>query len=297
MTTSSRQRKRALLLLITAAVFWSMGGLLVKSVSIHPMAIAGVRSGAACLVVLLFLGRPRFTWSISQIGGALSYAATVTCFVFATKLTTAANAILLEYTAPVYIALFGSWFLGERTRAADWLMMGACLFGMALFFLDSLAPGQLLGNVFGMMTGLTFAFLAIFLRKQKDTSNLESILLGNAIVAVIGIPFLCLDVPDVLDLSWLLILGSSAARSALRPLREGDTARHGPGLDPDPDHRADPQPAVGISIDRRTARPVGGSRGDHRPSGRHGPLGISWCGTRCPRRWYRPNRSPAAPRR
>jgi drug/metabolite transporter (DMT)-like permease len=208
MTTSSRQRKRALLLLITAAVFWSMGGLLVKSVSIHPMAIAGVRSGAACLVVLLFLGRPRFTWSIPQIGGALSYAATVTCFVFATKLTTAANAILLEYTAPVYIALFGSWFLGERTRAADWLMMGACLFGMALFFLDSLAPGQLLGNVFGMMTGLTFAFLAIFLRKQKDTSNLESILLGNAIVAVIGIPFLCLDAPDVRDLSWLLILGA-----------------------------------------------------------------------------------------
>ena len=208
MTTSSRQRKRALLLLITAAVFWSMGGLLVKSVSIHPMAIAGVRSGAACLVVLLFLGRPRFTWSIPQIGGALSYAATVTCFVFATKLTTAANAILLEYTAPVYIALFGSWFLGERTRAADWLMMGACLFGMALFFLDSLAPGQLLGNVFGMMTGLTFAFLAIFLRKQKNTSNLESILLGNAIVAVIGIPFLCLDAPDAPELSWLLILGA-----------------------------------------------------------------------------------------
>jgi drug/metabolite transporter (DMT)-like permease len=194
--------------LITAAVLWSMGGLLVKSVSIHPMAIAGVRSGAACLVVLLFLGRPHFTWSIPQVGGALSYAATVTCFVFATKLTTAANAILLEYTAPVYIALLGSWFLGERTRAADWLMMGACLFGMALFFLDSLAPGQLLGNVFGMITGLTFAFLAIFLRKQKDTSNLESILLGNAIVAVIGIPFLGLDVPDVRDLSWLLILGA-----------------------------------------------------------------------------------------
>jgi drug/metabolite transporter (DMT)-like permease len=208
MTITSRQRKKAVLMLICAALFWSTGGLLIKSVTIHPMAIAGVRSGIACLVVLLFLGRPRFTWTISQIGGALSYAATVTLFVFATKLTTAANAILLEYTAPVYIALLGSWFLRERTTAADWLMIGACLLGMILFFMDSLAPGQLLGNVLGILTGLTFAFLAVFLRKQKNTSNLESILLGNAIVAVIGIPFLSLGIPDAKDLSWLLLMGT-----------------------------------------------------------------------------------------
>jgi drug/metabolite transporter (DMT)-like permease len=208
MITASRERKKALIMLICAALFWSTGGLLIKSVSAHPMAIAGVRSGIACLVVLLFLGRPRFTWSIPQIGGALSYAATVTLFVFATKLTTAANAILLEYTAPVYIALLGSWFLKERTTAADWVMIGTCLFGMILFFLDSLAPGQLLGNIFGMLTGLTFAFLAVFLRKQKNTSNLESILLGNAIVAVIGIPFLYLGVPDVKGLSCLLLMGT-----------------------------------------------------------------------------------------
>lgn len=195
-------------MLICAAVLWSTGGLLIKSVTIHPMAIAGVRSAIACLVVLLILGRPRFTWSVSQVGGALAYAATVTFFVLATKLTTAANAILLEYTAPVYIALLGSWFLHERTTAADWLMIGACLFGMTLFFLDSLGPGQLLGNVFGILTGLTFAFLAIFLRKQKDVSNLESILLGNAVVAVIGVPFLYLGLPGVKDLSWLLLLGA-----------------------------------------------------------------------------------------
>jgi len=208
MTTSSRRRKKALFMLILAALLWSSGGLLIKSVTIHPMAIAGIRSGAACLIVLLFLGRPRFTWSALQIGGALSYAVTVLCFVYATKLTTAANAILLEYTAPIYIALLGTWFLGERTTKADWLMIGACLAGMILFFMDSLGPGQLLGNIFGILTGLTFAFLAIFLKKQKDTSNLESILLGNAIVAVIGIPFICFDLPDTKDLLWLLLLGA-----------------------------------------------------------------------------------------
>ncbi len=195
-------------MLILAAFLWSSGGLLIKSVAIHPLAIGGMRSGIACLVVLLFLGRPRFTWSIPQIGGALSYAATVTLFVFATKLTTAANAILLEYTAPVYIALLGSWFLGERTTTVDWIMIGVCLFGMTLFFLDSLAPGQLIGNICGVLTGVTFAFLAVFLRKQKDTSNLESIFLGNAIVAVIGIPFLRFGVPDAKGFSILIALGA-----------------------------------------------------------------------------------------
>ncbi len=208
MRTASPERKKAVLMLILAAFLWSTGGLLIKSVGVHPMAIAGVRSGVACLVVLLFLGRPRLTWTIPQVGGALSYAATVTFFVFATKLTTAANAILLEYTAPVYIALLGSWFLKERTTAADWLMIGACLTGMVLFFFDSLAPGQLLGNVFGILTGLTFAFLAIFLRQQKNTSNLESILFGNAIVAVIGIPFLAFGAPSEKDLMWLVLVGA-----------------------------------------------------------------------------------------
>jgi drug/metabolite transporter (DMT)-like permease len=208
MFTTSPERKKALFMLILAAILWSTGGLLIKSVPIHPLAIAGTRSGIASLIVLLFLGRPRFTWSIPQIGGALSYAATVTLFVFATKLTTAANAILLEYTAPVYIALLGSWFLGERTTVIDWLMIGACLFGMILFFFDSLAPGQLLGNVCGVLTGITFAFLAIFLRKQKNTSNLESIFLGNVVVAVVGIPFLAFGIPDTEGLLSLAALGA-----------------------------------------------------------------------------------------
>jgi drug/metabolite transporter (DMT)-like permease len=208
MTKSSPDRKKALMLLMAAALLWSTGGLLIKSVTAHPLAIAGIRSALSCLVVLAFTGRPRFTWSIPQVGGALAYAATVICFVFATKLTTAANAILLEYTAPIYIALMGSWFLKERTTFGDWLMIGSCLVGMTLFFMDSLQPGQLLGNIFGVLNGLTFSFLAISLRKQKDSSNLETILLGNAIVAVVGVPFIAVHIPDSKSILLLFILGT-----------------------------------------------------------------------------------------
>lgn len=229
MAHSVSDRKKALAMLICAAVLWSLAGIMIKWIQATPMAIAGMRSGVACLVVLAFIGRPRFTWSVSQVGGALSYAATVTVFVFATKLTTAANAILLEYTAPIYIALMGSWFLGERTKPSDWLMITTCIAGMILFFFDSLGPGQLIGNLLGVLSGITFAFLAIFLRKQKAVSNLESILLGNALVALVGIPFLIMDPPDLRSLSALTLMG--AIQLALPYVLYAKAIRHVTALD------------------------------------------------------------------
>ena len=112
--TSTAAHRRALLLLLLTAVLWSLGGVLIKWVNWNPVAIAGIRSliGAA-LIGIAFHRELRFTWAFDQIGGAIAYAGTVVLFVIANKLTTAANAILLQYTAPVYVALFSPWFLGE----------------------------------------------------------------------------------------------------------------------------------------------------------------------------------------
>jgi drug/metabolite transporter (DMT)-like permease len=90
-------------------------GVLVKWVSSHPLAISSLRSLIALPVLLLFLRRPRFTWSVAQSGAAVAYSATVIGFVIATKLTKAANAILLQYPSPVFVALLGGWLLGEQT--------------------------------------------------------------------------------------------------------------------------------------------------------------------------------------
>jgi drug/metabolite transporter (DMT)-like permease len=122
--------------LVASALLWSVGGVLIKWVEWHPLAIAGVRSAIAAATLWAVLRRPRFDWSAAQIGGAVAYAATVLLYVSAVKLTTAANAILLQYTAPIYVALFGAWFLGERTTWLDWLAIACSLGGMALFFRD-----------------------------------------------------------------------------------------------------------------------------------------------------------------
>jgi len=200
-------RGAAVAMLLGAAIFWSLGGVLIKGIDWHPLAISGARSAIGAAFLLLVFPRPRFRADFSQIGGAVAYAATVTLFVVANKLTTAANAILLQYTAPVYVALFGAWFLGERTRRADWLTLAAVLAGMTLFFLEDLTASSFWGNVAALGSGMGFAWMALFLRKQKEGSTIESVILGNLLAALVGLPFLLAGGLPGGDVPELLLLG------------------------------------------------------------------------------------------
>jgi drug/metabolite transporter (DMT)-like permease len=184
------EHKKAIMLLLLTAVLWSTGGLLIKWVAWNALAIAGMRSMIAAVFLLGVLGRPRFTWSAAQIGGALAYASCVLCFVTATKLTTAANAILLVYTAPIYVALCSAWYLQEKVSRLDWLTIALVMGGMGLFFLDQLTLAGWWGNVCAIAGGLTMAWTVLCLCKQKDASALETVLLGNVMAAVIGLPFM-----------------------------------------------------------------------------------------------------------
>ena len=211
---SRGERYQSIGLLILTAVLWSSGGLLIKWISWNPIAIAGMRSAIAVLVLLAVLRRPHLTWSFAQIGGAIAYAASVILFVSATKLTTAANAILLQYTAPIYIALFGAWFLGERAIWLDWITIFVVMGGMVLFFFDELTTGGFWGNVCAISSGVTFASFILFMRKQKNDSPLESVFLGNILTALVGVPFMFKTMPSAsswvgLMLSGVLQLGLS----------------------------------------------------------------------------------------
>jgi len=203
----SRERTKALLLLAVTATLWSLGGLLIKSVNANPLAIAGTRSAIAAVMLILVLRKPKFTWSFAQVGAALAYAATTILFVTATKTTTAANAIFLQSTAPIYVALLSAWLLKERIKLLDWITVFIVMGGMVLFFLDNLSTTGILGNVIAATSGVSFAFFAIFMRMQKNGSPLESIFLGNLITAAIGLPFLSRSTPDTSGWICLVILG------------------------------------------------------------------------------------------
>jgi len=183
-------RGLAIMAVAACALLWSTGGLFIKIISWNPFALAGMRSLVGGLVILVWVRRPRFTWSFAQVAGAVCYAGCMIGFVAANKLTTAANAIMLQYTAPLYAAIFGWIFLKERVNALDWIAIAVVLGGMALFFMDKLAPGNMLGNLIAILSGVFFAGAIVSFRAQKNTSSLESILLAHAITLAVSIPFL-----------------------------------------------------------------------------------------------------------
>jgi len=201
------QRSRAILLLLVAALIWSTGGLLIKWVQWPPLAISGMRSAIGALFLLLVF-RPRgFRFNRYLIGGAVAYAVCVTCFVAANKLTSAANAILLQYTAPAHVALFGYWFLGERPRRVDWITLVTVLLGMLLFFMDDLTMAGFWGNIVALISGAGFAWMALFLRKQKDADPIHSVILGNLLAAAVALPFMFGPAPSAKGWLGLVLLG------------------------------------------------------------------------------------------
>jgi drug/metabolite transporter (DMT)-like permease len=201
---------RAVLYLVGAALCWSLAGLLIKAVAATwpPLAVAGGRGGIAAIFLLLTNRGLRFHFSRDQIVGAIGYAACTVTFCAATAMTTAANAILLQYTAPIWVALFGAWLLSEPTTRADWITIAVALGGMTLFFADSLKVGNLAGDALAVVSGIFFAGMTIALRKQKNTSAVESIILGNVLAFFIGVPWI-VEAPALAAEGWtaLLLLG------------------------------------------------------------------------------------------
>jgi len=195
------------LLLLAAAILWSLGGVLIKSIDWTPLAIAGSRSLIAIVVIGLVMpgvGR-KISWRI--LPGALAYAGTVVLFVIATKLTSAANAIFLQYTAPIYIAIISPWVLHERTKPLDWLLILVALCGVALFFVDQLSFEGLSGVIAALASGMSFAWLTVFMRRHRNESPESILLLGNILTLLFASPWMFPFANLERNGIWILLLG------------------------------------------------------------------------------------------
>lgn len=201
------ERYKAIMFLVLASVLWSTGGILIKAVNWNPIAIAGSRSLISSIVVFLYLRKPKLTWSKAQLGGGFSYAFTVILFVAANKLTTAANAILLQFTAPIFVAILGAWLLKEKIRWYDYISILAVFGGMLLFFLDNVGGGSMLGNALAVISGFFLACVTISLRFQKDGSPVETTLIGNLLTFIVAIPFILGGLPDMKSIIAIIMLG------------------------------------------------------------------------------------------
>jgi drug/metabolite transporter (DMT)-like permease len=192
------KKSAGILAMAVTALLWSIAGLFIKVIDWNPIAIAGMRSFIASFVILAYLKRPRINFSFPQTAAAVANAATMLLFVSANKTTTAANAILLQYVAPVLTAFLGAALLKERTRAEHFVAFPLVAAGMIVMFFDELGGGKLLGNVLAVMSAVTFSLYFVFMRMQKDGSPLESILLSHWLTAgICVIVSLFLPVPRI----------------------------------------------------------------------------------------------------
>jgi drug/metabolite transporter (DMT)-like permease len=196
---STDPRTTGRLQLIAAALLFSTGGAAIKFISFTGWQVAGLRSGVAALTVWLLVPASRRGWTWRTFAAGVAYASTLILFVLANKLTTSANTIFLQSTAPLYLLLIGPWLLHERGTAEDLAVMALVAMGLALFFLGreqavATAPNPPFGNALAAASGLTWAFTIVSLRwlGARDASPgaaVSAVVAGNTIAFLTCLPF------------------------------------------------------------------------------------------------------------
>lgn len=181
-----KTRGSPLLFVFAAAFLWSTGGLFIKWNTLTGLELSFCRSLFAMLTVAFLTRREGF--GLNRISGIASvlYAVLLVLFVLSTKATTAANAIFLQYTAPVYVMIFEPLIYKEKFRLRDLVTVLVCLGGMALFFVGQLRPQDIAGNLMALASGLCFAFYFLLLRhpRAREVNRASSVIYGNLLAVI-----------------------------------------------------------------------------------------------------------------
>lgn len=200
-----------LFLVLAAALLWSTGGLFIKWTELSAFELTFGRSLLAALVVAFFTRREGFRLNGMTVLTSLLYAGLLLLFVVATKLTTAANAIFLQYTAPIYVLLLEPVFYKEKFRRADLITVVVCIAGMSLFFIGKLRPQDVSGNLAALLSGLFFAFYILLLRhpQSQRVNRASSVIYGNLLLVICTAPagIAALEHMTIRDAGSVLYLG------------------------------------------------------------------------------------------
>lgn len=237
-----------LLLVLGAAMLWSTGGLFIKATSLSAFELSFGRSLLAAITVAIVTRREGLGLNFVSAITAVVYAALIILFVAATKLTTAANAIFLQYTAPIYVLLLEPLFYKEKFRLRDAITVAVCVAGMSLFFVGKLRPQDIEGNLIALGSGICFALYFLLLRhsKARAVNRASSVIYGNLIVVLICAPAFLgalrrgISAPDVAGMAYLgviqigvaYVLFTLAMARGLRSLDAGIVGYVEPVLNP-----------------------------------------------------------------
>jgi len=217
-----------------AAILWSTGGLFIKATHLSALELSFGRSLLGAITIAIFTRREGF--GINRVSAITSvlYAALLILFVLATKLTTAANAIFLQYTAPVYVLILEPLFYKEKFRLRDLGTVAACVVGMSLFFVGKLRPEDVSGNLLALASGVCFALFFLLMRhaKTRDVNRASATIYGNLIGVLVcaptfvgamrrgisGVDFACIAYLGIVQLGLAYLLFTSAMARGVRSI-------------------------------------------------------------------------------
>ena len=206
-------KQKAMLLMVVTAAMWSIGGIFIKLVSWNPLMIAGMRSMISAMVLggYMVYKRIPFKFCKASMGAAIGLSCSAMLFVMANKLTAAANAVVLQYSAPVFILIITAFLLHKRLEKREIIAVALTLCGIVLFFFDQLSPGNVLGNILGILAGVFLAIMFVSMGEggDDDSIRMSGILMAHLIAAVIGMPVGTVLTESVtgMEILYVVILG------------------------------------------------------------------------------------------
>ncbi len=207
---SRQQQQRGILCVFLSAVLYSIGGLCIKFIPWNGMSINGARNLISIVVISCYLLLTRHKLRLNRfiLLGALCVCGTNVLFCLANKLTTAANTIVLQFTAPIFVLVLSVLFWKKKPQKLDLATCALVLAGVLCFFVDSLEMGGMLGNALALLSGLSYAGVFL-LNDLPDSDPISSVFWGDVLSVILGLPFLLQETafaPSVI--TSVLILGA-----------------------------------------------------------------------------------------
>ena len=197
-----------MLQMLLCAALWSIAGIFMKYLPWNGFALAALRSLIAGLTIAVYMKLRRMPFVLSRrtlISGVLTGSVYI-CFTVANKLTTAASAIVLQFTDPVFIILFSALLYRQRPRKADVAVVLVTLCGIALFFFDQLTPGHLIGNCVAILSGLFMGAMYMSVGSLPGEERFSAILIGQSFTFLVGLPAIVITKPVLTATTLLCIL-------------------------------------------------------------------------------------------
>ena len=205
------KERKAMLEMLLCAALWSIAGILFKLIPWNGFAVAGMRSLIAGITIYISMRLMGFHYVLNRrtlIAGFFS-GCTYLCFTVSNKLTTSANAIVLQFTSPIFIIIYSAVLFGKKPKKQDLAVVLFTLLGISLFFLDQLKPGYLIGNFVAIGAGMFMAGMYVAVGEIEEEERFSGILNGQVLTFLVGLPFFIVTKPIITPsaIAALLTLG------------------------------------------------------------------------------------------